>query len=100
MAGRLPSASWTGAPPVRATDSILPMQPCRTAKYTVPWATEISSPITPLGTIVLVTAPLLGLSVTSAPAAVTATMPGSAEAGAGDEIIAAHAGGVETRPGA
>jgi len=44
----------------------LAVQPCRTAKYTVPLATEIPSPMSRWGTSVLVTAPLAGLSVTSA----------------------------------
>jgi hypothetical protein len=50
--------------------------------------------MTPLRTSVLVTAPPAGLSVTSAPALVTATMPGSAEAGALELAAGAEAGGL------
>src|SRR5690349_113693 len=65
-------------------DSILPVQPLLTAKYSVPVAeAEISSPSTPEDTSVCSVAPVAGLSLTSAPAVVTATIPGAVAAGDG-----------------
>jgi hypothetical protein len=46
-------------------------------KYTVPFAAEISSPVTPEGTSVCATAPVATFNRTSAPALVTARIPGS-----------------------
>src|ERR1700748_2467954 len=78
MAGTVPSAITVGDPPATGMDSIWPRQPCRTEKYTVLWSgdTVISSPRTPPGTSVLITWPCREPRTTSAPALVTATMPG------------------------
>src|SRR5690348_903034 len=78
MAGTVPSPMTVGEPPATGTDSIWPRQPCRTEKYTVLWSgdTEISSALTPPGTSVLITWPCREPRRTSAPALVTATMPG------------------------
>src|SRR5258708_7907710 len=60
-------------------DLMVPAQPDPVAKYTVPLeATDTSSPVTPEETSVSRTAPVAGSSWTSAPAFVTATIPGFA----------------------
>src|SRR5712691_784719 len=78
MAGSQPDLTVLGVPASAATASIVPAQPDPTAKYTVPsGVTETSSAATPLATSVSRTAPVPGSSRTSAPALVTATIPGS-----------------------
>src|SRR5690349_10209606 len=82
MAGTLPLAITAGVPPLAGIDSILPVQPLVTAKYSVPVAeTEMSSPSTPEDTSVCSVAPVAGFSLTSAPPVVTATIPGAVAAG-------------------
>src|SRR5450755_3033536 len=51
-------------------------------------ATETSSPMTPAGTSVRAIAPVAGFSTTSAPAAVTATIPGGRTALVAAEAVA------------
>src|SRR6185437_8203280 len=86
-------AITAGVPPLAGMDSILPVQPFLTAKYSVPVAeAEISSPSTPEDTSVCSVAPVAGFSLTSAPAVVTATIPGAVAAG---DVAAAPAGPVD-----
>src|ERR1700733_7858363 len=77
-AGTLPVVSRVGLPPDTATDSTSSTQPCRLLKKIV-WPsdeTEISSPVTPLGTRVRTGAPVAELSRTSAPRVVTPAIAG------------------------
>ena len=104
IAGSEPLPIRAGLPPVTGTDSTSVLQPWFAAKYTVvPSAdTEISSPITPLGTSVLAIEPLAESSITSAPPLVTATTAGgpaaawlgdAAAVAAGLELVAAELAG-------
>lgn len=82
MAGTLPVAITAGVPPLAGMDSIFPVQPLLTAKYSLPVAeAEMSSPSTPEDTSVCSVAPVAGFSLTSAPPVVTATIPGAVAAG-------------------
>src|SRR5450755_14973 len=86
-AGSEPLPSRVGLPPVTGTDSTSVVQPWAAAKYTIVRSaeTEISSPMTPLGTSVLAIEPLAESSMTSAPPLVTATTAGGpTAAGLGD----------------
>src|ERR1022692_726493 len=84
-AGSEPLPIRVGLPPVTGTDSTSVVQPWAAAKYTVVRSaeTEISSPMTPLGTSVLAIEPLAESSMTSAPPLVTATTAGGPVAAAG-----------------
>src|SRR5450755_4033174 len=91
-AGSEPLPSRVGLPPVTGTDSTSVVQPWAAAKYTIVRSadTEISSPMTPLGTSVLAIEPLAESSMTSAPLLVTATTAGGpAAAGLGDAAAVA-----------
>src|SRR5437868_14106284 len=82
-AGSQPDPTTAGVPPPAGTDLMVPVQPDPVAKYTVPLAaTDTWSPVTPEATSVSRTAPVAGSSWTSAPALVTATIPGSVPDGA------------------
>src|SRR6185437_4076819 len=88
-AGSQPDPMTAGVPPSAGMDLMVPVQPDPVAKYTVPLeATDTWSPVTPDATSVFRTAPVAGSSWTSAPALVTATIPGSVPDGevAGEDV--------------
>jgi len=77
-AGTAPGVIIAGRPPATGTDSISAAQPCRAAKYAVrpSGETETVPPSTPPATRIRLATPVSGLSTTSAPRVVTATISG------------------------
>jgi hypothetical protein len=100
-AGNCPGVTGTGVPPASGTDSISPVQPRWTAKYTVSLAdTLISSPMTPDATSCVSAVPVAEFSTSSAPALVTATIGGEPATVDADADADALAGTVTVAVGA